>query len=66
MKIILTIIPIDLVKIYFYPLFALSYKVKTRIWFSASWWSGNGLCCCFLFIVILALLQSNAEINILL
>ena len=30
MKIIVTIIPIDLVKIYFYPLFALSYKVKTK------------------------------------
>ena len=41
MKIIVTITPTDLVTNCFYPLFVLSYKRKTRIWFPASWWSGN-------------------------
>ena len=34
-------------QIFFYPLFVLSYKPKTRIWFSASWWSGNKKYFCF-------------------
>ena len=42
MKIILTIIPTDLVlQICFYPLFVFSFKLKSRIKFSASLWSGN-------------------------
>ena len=41
----------------------LSYKPKTRIWFSASWWSSNEKYFCFLFIGSRALLQSHAEFN---
>ena len=37
-------------QICFYLLLVLSYKPKTRIWFSASWWSGNEKYFCFLFI----------------
>ena len=48
---------------YFYPPFALSYKPKTRIRFSASWWSGNEKYFCFFFIASCALLQSHAELN---
>ena len=50
-------------QICFYLLLVLSYKPKTRIWFSASWWSGNEKYFCFLFIASLALLQSHAEFN---
>ena len=63
MKIIVTIIPTGLVPVHFYPLFALSYKPKPRIRFSASWWSGNEKYFCFLFITSRALLQSYAEFN---
>ena len=62
MKIIVTIIPTNLV-INFYPLFVLSYKPKTRIWFSASWWSGNEKYFYFLFIASSAVLQSHAKFN---
>ena len=50
MKIIVTIIPTDLVTNLLYPLFVLSYKPKTRILFSESWWSGNEKYFFFLFI----------------
>ena len=63
MKIIITIIPTDLVQVRFYPLFVLSYKPKTRIRFSASWWSGNEKYFCFLFTASRALLQSHAELK---
>ena len=43
--------------------FFISYKPKTRIRFSASWWSGNEKYFCFLFIASRALLQSYAEFN---
>ena len=57
MKIIVTIIPTDFVTN------SLSYKSKTRIRFSASWWIGNENYFCFLFIANRALLQSHAEFN---
>ena len=41
MKIILTIIPTDLVTNSLLSSFCLSYKPKTRIRFSAIWWSGS-------------------------
>ena len=63
MKIIVTIIPTDLVTNLLYPLFVLSYEPKTRIWFSTSWWSGNEKYFCFLFIASRALLESHAEFN---
>ena len=36
-------------KVIFCPLFVFSYKPKTRIRFSTSWWSGNKKYFCFLF-----------------
>ena len=63
MKIIVTIIPTDLVKISFYSLLVLFNKRKTRIRFSASWWSGNEKYFCFLFVASRALLQRHAELN---
>ena len=60
MKIIAIIIPTDLMT---NPLSVLSYKPKTRIRFSASWWPGNEKYFCFLFIASRALLQSDAEFN---
>ena len=48
-------------KIRFYPLFVLFYKLKTKIRFSASWWSGNEKYFSFLFITRHGLLQSLAE-----
>ena len=64
MKIIVTIIPTDLVtNLLLSSFFFLSYKPKTRTWFSASWWSGNEKYFCFLFIGSRALLQSHAEVN---
>ena len=65
MKIIVTIIPTDLVTNFFYPLFVLSCTPKTRIRFSRSWWSGNEKYFCFLFKASCALLQSHAEFNFL-
>ena len=41
MKIIVTIISADLGTNLLLSLLVLSYKAKARIWFSASWWSGN-------------------------
>ena len=41
MNITITIIPTNLVTNSLLSVFVLSYKVKIRIWFSASWWSGN-------------------------
>ena len=41
MKIIVTIISTDLGTNLLLSLLVLSYKAKARIWFSASWWSGN-------------------------
>ena len=49
MKKIVNMIPADLVAHLFYPLFALSDKPKTRIRFSASWWSGNEKYFCFFY-----------------
>ena len=51
MKIIVTVIPTDLV----------TSLLKAGIWFSPSWWSGNEKYFCFLFTVSPALLQSYAE-----
>ena len=53
----------NLRQIRFYPVFALSYKTKTRIRFSAIWWSGNKKYFCFFFVASRALLQSHAEFN---
>ena len=63
MKIIVTIIAKYVVTNLFLSSFFISYKLKTRIWFSASWWSGNEKYFCFLFIASRALLQSHAEFN---
>ena len=63
MKKIATTFPTDLIEIHFYPLFVLSYKPKTRINFSAGWYSGNEKYFCFLFIASRAQLQSHAEFN---
>ena len=41
MKIIVTVFPASLVASSLSSLFVLSQKTKTRIKFSASWWSGN-------------------------
>ena len=60
MKIIVTIIPTELVTNLLYPIFVLSV---TRIWFSAGWWSDNKKYFCFLFIASRALRQSHAEFN---
>ena len=59
------IIPTNLVTnlVCFYPLFLLSYKPRTRIWFSASCWSGNEKYFCFLLIASRDLLQSHTEFN---
>ena len=43
-----------------------SYKPRTRIKFSASWWAGNEKYFCFFLIASCALLQRHAEFNILL
>ena len=50
MKIFVTIIPKDLVTNSFLSSFLLFYKPKTRIRFSARWWSGNEKYFCFLLI----------------
>ena len=65
MKVIATIIPTDLVTNSLLSSFFLSYnyKPKTRIKFSASWWSGNKKYVCFLFIASRTLLLSHAEFN---
>ena len=64
MKIIVTIIPTDLVTdLFLSSFFVLSDKPKPRTRFSASWWSGNEKYSCFLFIASRALLQSHAEFN---
>ena len=55
-----------LLQICFYHPFVLFYKPKKRVWFAASWWSGNEKYFCFLFIASRALLQSHPEFNILL
>ena len=62
MKIIVTMIPIDLYANLLLSSFCPSYKPKTKIRFSASWWSGNEKYFCFLFIAS-PLLQSYAEFN---
>ena len=41
----------------------ISYEPKTRIWFSASWWSTNEKYFFLLFIASRVLLQSHAEFN---
>ena len=64
MKIIVTIILTYLVtNSLLYPVFVLSYKPKTKIRFSVSWWSGNEKDFRFLFIASRLLLQSHAEFN---
>ena len=63
MKIIVTIIPTDLVTNQLLTLFVLSYKPKTRIRFSASWWTGNEKYFRFLFVASRAQLQSHVEFN---
>ena len=64
MKIIVTIIPTDLViNSLFILFFVLSYKPITRIRFSTSWWPGKEKYFCFLFIASHALFQSHAEFN---
>ena len=62
MKIIVTIIPTDLVKNLLLPSFFISCKPKTRIWFSANWWSGNEKYFCFLFIAS-GMINSERMIN---
>ena len=47
MKVIVIIISIDLVTNLLLSSFVLSYKPKTRIGLSASWWSGNKKSICF-------------------
>ena len=63
MKIIVTIISKYLVTNLLLSSFSISYKLKTRTWFSGSWWSGKEKKFCLLFIVSRALLQSHAEFN---
>ena len=62
-KIIVIIIPTDLVTNVLLSIFVLSQKPKTRIKFSASWWPGNEKCFCSLFTASGALLQSHAEFS---
>ena len=60
MKMVVTIIRTDLVtNLFLSSFFFLSHKLKTRVKFSASWWSGNEKYFSFLFIAIRALLQSQ-------
>ena len=61
MKKIVTIIAPDLVTNSLLSSFCLSYKPKTEIRFSASWWSGNEKYFFFLFIASRALLESPAN-----
>ena len=61
MKIIVTIIPTDLVTNLLLSSFVLSYQPTPRIRFSASWWSGCKKYFCFLFTASNALLQSHTE-----
>ena len=64
MKIIVTIIPTDLVTNSLLSIFfVLFYKPTTKIRFSTSWWYGNEKYFCILFITSRALLQSHAEFN---
>ena len=63
MKIIVSVIPTVLVTNSLCPIFVLLQKPKTRIKFSASWWSDNKKQFCFLFIVSHALLQRYAEFS---
>ena len=63
MKIIVTIIPTDLVTNLLASSFCPFLQTKRKTWFSASWWSGNEKYFCFLFIASRALLQSQAEFN---
>ena len=63
MKRIATIIPTDLVTNSLLSSFWTFLQTKTRIRFSASWWSGNEKYFCSLFIASRALLQSDAEFN---
>ena len=61
MKIIVTLIPIDLVTNWLLSLFVFSYEAKTEVNFSESWWSGNKKYFCFLFIASRPLLQRHAD-----
>ena len=63
MNMIVTIIPTDLVKNSLLSSFVLFYTSKTRIRFSASWWSGNKKYFCFFFITSCTLLQSHVKFN---
>ena len=63
MKRIVIIIPTDLVTNSALSFFIFFYKQKTRIHFSAGWWSGNKIYFCFLLIASRAFLQSYAEFN---
>ena len=61
-KIIVTIIPTNLgTKLLLPSFFFFSYKLKTRIWFSTSWWSDNEKS--YLFIVGHTLLQSHTKFS---
>ena len=60
-KIVVTIIPTDLVTNLLVSSFCPFLQTKTRIWFSASWWSGNKKYFCLLFMESRALLQSHTE-----
>ena len=60
MKIVVTIIRTDFVtNLFLSSFFFLSHKLKTKVKFSASWWSGNEKYFSFLFIAIRALLQRH-------
>ena len=63
MKIIVTKIPADFVTNSLLSSFCPFLQAKTRIRFSASWWSGSKKYFCFLFIASRALLQSHTEFN---
>ena len=63
MKMMLNIIPTNIVANSLLSFFFLSQKSKPVIKFSATWWSGNEKLFCFLFIANRALRQKNAEFN---
>ena len=62
MKIIVTLIPINLVTNWLLSLFCLFHKPKTRTVFLVSWWSGNKKYFGILFIVSRALLQRHENL----
>ena len=57
------LIPTDLQQVGFDPLFVVCYQTKTKITFSASWWSGNEKYFFFLSLASHSLFQNHVEFN---